>query len=183
MIPPALCLSFCFDTHFSAYSSIPYGSSFLFPPGPYLLQSFNQPDQKMECDEQNECYISEVGNFFHLAHPSLSGESGSLAQVSVESKTYSSSHLRIHADKVDLEARDDPRDPEHYATEASFIIHQDKWVPGHIAMESVRVPNYFIRHERDGRLVLGTDSGDTPDQFFREDASFRPVRGELVTLL
>ena len=61
-----------------------------------------------------------------------------------------------------------------FANSACFYIRQDKWFPGHAAIESVKSPGHFFRHER-LQLKLHPYSSTT---LFEMDASYRILQTE-----
>ena len=65
-----------------------------------------------------------------------------------------------------------------FANSACFYIRQDKWFPGHAAIESVKSPGHFFHHER-LQLKLHPYSSTV---LFEMDASYRILQAECKRL-
>lgn len=131
------------------------------------LQSYNFPDHYIGSHRGDEAFINKaaVPEQFKLISPGLCGTTGT---VSFQCATHTKKYLRHQLHQM----REDPfSDDDLYKKDACFILHKDKWFPGHDAFESVNFPGFYIRHIN---LQLKLEKYKSVAQF-EMDASFRPV--------
>lgn len=139
--------------------------------GPYLLQSQNYPTYQIGYDEQGQASITQQGNTFYLVKPGLSGDEGS---VSLEAADKPRFHLRHYGYLLDLEDRNNPRNPGIFHLDSSFKLRQNQWADGYLTFESVNVPNNYIRHQGYRLRISANDN----TALFKADAGFQSIEGK-----
>lgn len=156
---------------FSAYDlTLIYYLSFGDFAGPYMLQSQNFPTYMIGYNQQGEASITLQGNPFYLVKPGLSGSDDTVSLEAADKPRY---HLRHYGYLMDVEDRNNPRNPGIFHLDASFNLRRDQWTDGFITFEAVNVANYYIRHQGYRLKISANDNSD----LFQKDAGFQSVEG------
>ena len=79
-------------------------------------------------------------------------------------------YVRHYGYYLRLDSEHDPTNPSYFDNDCSFVFHEDTFYTGYYALESVNFPNYYIKSDPDGRLLI-TQRSDTAD--YNDTASFR----------
>ena len=140
------------------------------------LQSYNHPDYYIAGPVRGDAATinrQAKPETWEIVSPSLCNVHGSVS-FRVGSQN-SNVYLRYKNGVVYAEAYDRS---STFANSACFYIRQDKWFPGHAAIESVKSPGHFFRHER-LQLKLHPYSSTT---LFEMDASYRILQTECKRL-
>lgn len=111
---------------------------------------------------------------FYMTFPGLSGELGT---VSFESVLKPGFFLRHDEDDLYLESKENPiRNPSSFQKDASFLLKEELWQQGTVALEADNMAYHYISYDQQGQVKIsreeGSDLSGTNASFFRESSSY-----------
>ena len=92
-------------------------------------------------DESKAATMSDTQTTFQLIRPGLTNEPGTISVMSFEKPGW---YLRNYNGRVYLEPKVNPRDPQYFDSNATFVEHQNTFYDGFIGFESVSSPGYYM---------------------------------------
>ena len=109
----------------------------------YIFHCKGFPGYFWDTPDDHSLFIQMTRGYPLRVIPGLTGQRGT---VSFQDPFNENRYIRHYQYLLDIESRVDPRDPETFNDDATFILYKHKWFLGYFSFASVNFPNHYIRH-------------------------------------
>ena len=92
-------------------------------------------------DKSKAAIMSDTQAVFQLIRPGLTNAPGTISMMSFEKPGW---YLRNYNGRLYLEPKVNPRDPQYFDSNATFVEHQNTFYDGFLGFESVSSPGYYM---------------------------------------
>ena len=117
-------------------------------------------------DERKTAIMSDSPTAFVLVRPGLTKAAGSVSMMSFEKPGW---YIRHYNGRLYLEPKVNPRSPESFDDDATFMEHPDTFYDGYVAFESANNPGHYMVHNGSEGIYIRQQDGVSD---FNQSASF-----------
>ena len=103
--------------------------------------------------------MSDRQTVFQLIRPGLTNEPGTVSMMSFDKPGW---YLRNYNGRLYLEPKVNPRDPQYFDSNATFVEHKNTFYHGFLGFESVSSPEYYMA-QNGSQGIYFRQPGNTTD--------------------